>query len=239
MSLSNESDFSLSERPYVYKPKLSSLSFQNLAKKKREQEEMDYYIGMYQEDYQAPPQLALVEIETKNSTDSSVPPVVITKKKKLAKDMTRWQQMKSLMRDYNKELYRVLQGVYECDAQNEPNAKDGSNIKGNKWIKFHDHAFGGGDVSHGLIKSFPLIEKPILCKKKILQIWEYAKDNKESIPKDIYDICVEQSKTYEDAMVKEKEAKVNESSVVAKLNEDMMEYEVERKGLPLGVEPTC
>jgi hypothetical protein len=108
---------------------------------------MDYYIGMYEEDH-APPQLALVEIETNNSTNSSsVPLVVITKKKKLAKDMTCWPQMKSLMRDYDKELYRVLQGVYKCDAQNEPNAKDGPSAKGNKWIKFHDHAFGGGDVS--------------------------------------------------------------------------------------------
>jgi hypothetical protein len=33
-------------------------------------------------------------------------------------------------------------------------------------------------------------------------------------------------------MAKEKEAKVNESAVVAKLNEEMLDYEVERKGLP-------
>jgi hypothetical protein len=68
----------------------------------------------------------------------------------------------------------MLQACYECECVIVPNAKDGPDIKGNAWIKYHDHVFGGGDHDWGLIKDFPLIARPTILKQKVVVIWKYC-----------------------------------------------------------------
>jgi hypothetical protein len=124
--------------------------------------------------------------------------------------------------DNAKLVLHVLQGVYECEAETETMAKDGPNIRGNKWNNFHDHCFGGGCFEQGLIKDFLLITKPTLLKSKILSIWNYALSHKDLVPKEIYNISKEQFGIYEAACKKEKESKVNDVVVAAQLKEDMV-----------------
>jgi hypothetical protein len=82
--------------------------------------------------------------------------------------MLRWPQITTLMGNkFQRNVLRLLQGVYECDAYLKPTAKDGPNVKGNAWIKYHDHAFGGGDQSRGLIKDFPVMKQVTVFKRKI------------------------------------------------------------------------
>jgi hypothetical protein len=149
--------------------------------------------------------------------------------------MTRWPQMTTLMGDeFQRDVLRLLQGAYECDAHLEPTAKDGPDVKGNAWIKYHDHAFGGGDQSRGLIRDFPVIKQVTVFKRKIVDIWKYAVANKESVPQDIYDISEKQYSLYKEACDKEKAAKGNEVLALAKLKDDMNGYEYDSNALPPG-----
>ena len=57
---------------------------------------MDYLSGLYYEDHEAPPWSPLIYLETNtsNSSDTSVPLVVVATKKK--SKMTRWPLMRTL-----------------------------------------------------------------------------------------------------------------------------------------------
>jgi hypothetical protein len=232
---SSDSDSSLSEGPYVFKPKLPALSFQTLARKKKEQEEMDYYIGMYEEDHLAPtdepPRSPLASVQS-NSQDSSVPSIVVATKKK--NNMTRWPQMTTLFREYEHDVYRLLLGAWETEATTEPSAKNGPNVKGNAWNKYHDHAFGGGEPERGLIKDFPVIKQVTHFKRKILEIWKYAVAHKEDVSKDVYELSVHQLHQYEEACRKEKMAKDSAASANEKLSNEMESFEKHSGALPPG-----
>jgi hypothetical protein len=163
------------------------------------------------------------------AVDKPAPPLPLPVPPK-KKAMTRWPQMTSLMAingPYKKEVLRILQGIYECNALTEVNAQDGNNVKANAWIKFHDHCFGGGKPNHGLVNEFPFIAKPTFLKAKILQIWKYAIANYTKVPKEIYEISLTQFCIYCDACKQEKEAKENAGATMAKLKDDMHTYEVE------------
>jgi hypothetical protein len=162
---SSDSDLSLSEAPYTFKPNFTAVSFQTLSQKKKEQEELDYYIKMYEEEY-APSRSPLSDIQNNDNPTPPIPSAVLVPKKKPAKDMTCWPHMKSLMRDYDWDVYWLLLGAYETNAMEEPTAKDGPNIKNNAWNKYHDHAFGGGEPERGLIKYSPQSKNLLLSRKR-------------------------------------------------------------------------
>ena len=115
--------------------------------------------------------------EVQNDTELPVPPVIAVEKIDCAslssnlskkKTMTRWPQMTSLMKDafYSHQILRMLQGCYEAECVEVPAAKDGPDVKGNAWIKFHDLCFGGGELERGLVKEFPVIDRPTKLKEK-------------------------------------------------------------------------
>jgi hypothetical protein len=130
---SSDFDSSFSKELYIFKSKLPSLSLQCHARKKNEQEEMDYHIGMYEEDHPAPdddePPWSPLALVQSNSQDSSLPSIIIATKKK--NKMTRWPQMTMLFRDCEHHVYQLLLSAWKAKATTEPSAKNGPNVKGN------------------------------------------------------------------------------------------------------------
>jgi hypothetical protein len=175
---------------------------------------------------------------------SSLPAVIVVPEEKpplsnqvvKKKTMTRWPQMTSLMKDdfYARQILRMLQGCYEADCITTPNAKDGPDIKGNAWIKYHYLCFGGGEPERGLVKEFPVIDKPTVLKQKVIQIWKYCIANEAMVPKDLFDISQVQYGLYSNAVKAEKEAKLNEVVANNKLKDDMEGFEGDSGAIPPG-----
>ena len=93
--------------------------------------------------------------------------------------------MTSFMKDafYSYQILRMLQSCYKAKCVEVPAAKDCPDVKGNAWIKFHDLCFGGGEPEHGLVKEFPVIDRPTKLKKKSFPFGNMLLQTKPTAPK--------------------------------------------------------
>jgi hypothetical protein len=82
---------------------------------------------------------------------------------------------------------------------------------------------------------FPPIQQVTVFKRKILEIWRYAIANKDFVSNDIYNLSHESYDAYQASIMKEKTAKATALASVAKLNDDMKDYEISQHGIPPGV----
>ena len=155
----------------------------------------------------------------------------------------RWPHLKSLLRNYTKDVKTLLDQVTECECVNQPLASN-ANPKGNKWARLHLVMYGGdSNNTRGAFSFSELPKIPDACKlkKKVAEIWKYvttlSPEDEGLFDSDIVKSCKQQLSAYDENCKRVNDTTDADRKMEA-LRTQMTAYERQQGALPPGAKGT-